>query len=48
VGIITLSDVLRYVIGHVDIPEVKGSKDDADEEQQKAKPPTPEKTERSP
>jgi hypothetical protein len=37
VGIITLSDILRYVIGHIDIPEAMGFKDDADEEQ-KAKP----------
>jgi 5'-AMP-activated protein kinase regulatory gamma subunit len=30
-GIITLSDVLRYVIGHVDIGEVLEPKDDGEQ-----------------
>jgi CBS domain-containing protein len=41
-GIITLSDVLRYVIGPVDIGEIAEPKDEIDEEQ-KAVPESPSK-----
>ena len=41
-GIITLSDVLRYVIGPVDIGEAAEPKDEMDEEQ-KAVPDSPSK-----
>jgi hypothetical protein len=41
-GIITLSDVLRYVIGPVDIGETAEPKDEIDEEQ-KAVPHSPSK-----
>jgi len=40
-GIITLSDVLRYVIGPVDIRETAEPKDEVDDEQQKAVPDSP-------
>jgi 5'-AMP-activated protein kinase regulatory gamma subunit len=41
VGIITLSDVLRYVIGQVGIGEALEPKEDVDGEQQKAGPDSP-------